>query len=271
MLLVLVTLAMKEEVTVVISSCAWTNAEKQQHILMKTKASSYSCFSWSSLPISTALYLPSSYVTQMREGGRLKQHLKMDKGISGTLWLNTCLGGLDGWVRTPPPPGYCKLPPLDSSRVVIPAAGYRTTLCHMRGVAPVTVAPGAILSWRNVHSGLMASSTAPNWKALSFLCVMFPFSPRLRDPLSLWIMFWSSFDWDWPDILDIIGCLRAGGKDSLSHSVSLKLISSKMIFKCFHCIIFLPSLIMNALVEVQGIQHSLFTITVTIMTIYVHL
>lgn len=47
----------------------------------------------------------------------------------------------------------------------------------MRGLAEVAVAQDTILSCRNVHSGLMASSPAPNWRAASFLYVMLLFSP----------------------------------------------------------------------------------------------
>lgn len=94
----------------------------------------------------------------------------------------------------------------------------------MRGLAGVTVARDTILSHRNVHSGLMASSTAPNWRASPFLCIMLFFSPWLHYSLSLWITFLVSFEWnwhfvwpDWLDSLDSIVFLRAGGKDLFRH------------------------------------------------------
>lgn len=63
----------------------------------------------------------------------------------------------------------------------------------MRGLAGDTVAQETILSCRNVHSGLMANSTVPNWKASSFLCHAHFLSPTTLATFSLdyvLLLFW---------------------------------------------------------------------------------
>lgn len=110
----------------------------------------------------------------------------------------------------------------------------------MRGLAEVTVARETILSCRNVHSGLMASHTAPNRRAVSSLRVMLLFCKRLLCTLSLRIIFWFSLDFFWPNqrgVLDFFqGFLQAWGKFLVCRSRWCWWSGNRFFWRTFTCL-----------------------------------
>lgn len=175
--------------------CTFMDTNKHHHTL-KTEPSSYSCFSWSKWPISTVLYLTTSWVTHMRKGEKEEEGwtwtaLEDGQGLAAR-------GHFDerpAWVGTMPESGPC-----DGS----PSCGYCKYSLHW------TLAK--LLSWQlgtKQRCVTWEARLESQWPRILFLAVgMYTVAswqspqrltgnPSLSHyPFSLWVMLKLSFIWN---------------------------------------------------------------------------